>query len=45
VESPPDVQAKVEATKLGDTLNLDIHRDGRDQAIAVKPAAMPSDLR
>ena len=45
VESPPDVQAKVEATKLGDTLNLDIHRDGRDQAIAVKPAAMPSDLK
>jgi S1-C subfamily serine protease len=45
VDSPPDVQAKVEASNIGDTLNLEIHRDGRDQTIAVKPAAMPSDLR
>ncbi|MBD1875731.1 trypsin-like peptidase domain-containing protein [Nodosilinea sp. FACHB-131] len=45
VDSPPDVQARVEATKIGDTLKLDIHRDGRDQTIDVKPAAMPSDLR
>ncbi|MFQ4137785.1 HhoA/HhoB/HtrA family serine endopeptidase [Nodosilinea sp. PGN35] len=45
VDSPPDVQARVESTAIGDTLNLDIHRDGRDQTIAVKPAAMPSDLR
>ncbi|PSR16840.1 serine protease [filamentous cyanobacterium CCP3] len=45
VESPPDVQARVEASAIGDTLNLDIHRDGRDQTIAVKPAALPTDLR
>ncbi|MBD2106640.1 HhoA/HhoB/HtrA family serine endopeptidase [Nodosilinea sp. FACHB-13] len=45
VDSPPDVQARVEATKLGGTLKLDIHRDGRDQTIDVKPAAMPADLR
>ena len=45
VDSPPDVQARVEVTSIGDTLNLDIHRDGRDQTIAVKPAAMPVDLR
>jgi S1-C subfamily serine protease len=45
VDTPPDVQAKVEATSIGDTLNLEIHRDGQDQVIAVKPAAMPSDLR
>ncbi|MBW4482289.1 MAG: trypsin-like peptidase domain-containing protein [Tildeniella torsiva UHER 1998/13D] len=45
VDSPPDVQARVEATEIGGTLNLDIHRDGSDQSIAVKPAAMPSDLR
>jgi S1-C subfamily serine protease len=45
VDSPPDVQSRVEASKIGDTLNLDIHRDGRDQTIGVKPAAMPPDLR
>ena len=45
VDTPPDVQAKVEATAIGDTLNLAIHRNGQDQVIAVKPAAMPSDLR
>ncbi len=45
VNTPPDVQARVEASQIGDTLNLDIHRDGRDQTIAVKPAAMPTDLR
>ncbi|MBD2234016.1 HhoA/HhoB/HtrA family serine endopeptidase [Phormidium tenue] len=45
VDSPPDVQARVEATEIGGTLKLDIHRDGRDQTIDVKPAAMPPDLR
>jgi S1-C subfamily serine protease len=45
VDTPPDVQAKVEATAIGDTLNLEIHRNGEDQVIAVKPAAMPSNLR
>lgn len=45
VDIPPDVQARVEATEIGDTLKLDIHRDGRDQTIDVKPAAMPPDLR
>ncbi|WOD37782.1 HhoA/HhoB/HtrA family serine endopeptidase [Nodosilinea sp. E11] len=45
VDSPPDVQAQVEASAIGDTLTLEIHRDGRDQTIAVKPAAMPSDQR
>lgn len=45
VDSPPDVQARVEVTEIGGTLNLDIHRDGSDQSIAVKPAAMPADLR
>ena len=45
VDSPPDVQTRVEASAIGDTLNLKIHRDGRDQTIAVKPAVMPSDLR
>ncbi|MGB3199480.1 MAG: PDZ domain-containing protein, partial [Nodosilinea sp.] len=45
VDSPSDVQARVEASAIGDTLNLEIHRDGRNQTMAVKPAAMPSDLR
>ncbi|MGG6237557.1 HhoA/HhoB/HtrA family serine endopeptidase [Nodosilinea sp. AN01ver1] len=45
VESPPDVQARVEASAIGDTLNLEIHRDGRDQTIAVKPAALPNELQ
>jgi S1-C subfamily serine protease len=45
VDSPPDVQARVEATRIGDTITLDIHRDGRDQTIEVKPAAMPADVR
>lgn len=45
VDSPPDVQARVEASRIGDNLSLEIHRDGRDQTIAIKPAAMPTDLR
>ncbi|MGB3135332.1 MAG: HhoA/HhoB/HtrA family serine endopeptidase, partial [Nodosilinea sp.] len=45
VDSPPDVQARVETSSIGDTLNLEIHRDGQDQTIGVKPAALPSDLR
>ncbi|MEO1068067.1 MAG: HhoA/HhoB/HtrA family serine endopeptidase [Cyanobacteria bacterium J06638_6] len=45
VATPPDVQARVEVSKIGDTLNLDIDRGGRGQIIAVKPAAMPTDLR
>ncbi|WP_035987041.1 HhoA/HhoB/HtrA family serine endopeptidase [Leptolyngbya sp. KIOST-1] len=45
VDSPPDVQARVEASAIGDTLNLEIHRNGRDQTVAVKPAALPNNLR
>jgi S1-C subfamily serine protease len=45
VDAPPAVQARVEASTIGDTLNLDIHRNGRDQTLAVKPAAMPPDLQ
>ena len=45
VNTPPDVQARVEASAIGDDLNLQIHRDGQDQTIAVKPAPLPSDLR
>ncbi|HSM81635.1 MAG TPA: HhoA/HhoB/HtrA family serine endopeptidase [Nodosilinea sp.] len=45
VDSPTQVQARVEASEIGDSLDLEIHRDGRDRTIAVKPAALPPDLQ
>lgn len=45
VKTPTDVQSQVEASQIGQDLAIDIHRDGTDQTLAVKPTAMPAELR
>ncbi|QQE65983.1 serine protease [Leptolyngbya sp. BL0902] len=45
VRTPTDVQSQVESSQIGQDLAIDIHRNGTDQALAVKPTAMPAELR
>jgi Do/DeqQ family serine protease len=42
IESAAEVQQRVEAVGVGNELQLQIRRGGRDQAIAIRPEAMPT---
>jgi S1-C subfamily serine protease len=45
VNTPTEVQAQVERSQIGQDLRVEIHRNGTDEDILVKPAALPQDLR
>ncbi len=45
VKTPTEVQSQVEVSQIGQDLTLDIHREGRDKTLTVKPTAMPAELR
>ncbi len=45
VTTPTEVQAQVEASRIGQELTVEFHRDGDDQTLTVKPAALPEELR
>jgi S1-C subfamily serine protease len=45
VATPTEVQTQVESSQIGQDLQVKIHRNGADQSIAVKPAALPPELR
>lgn len=45
VTTPTEVQSQVEQSQIGEDLRVEVHRDGADNFIAVKPAAMPPELR
>ncbi|HIK43290.1 MAG TPA: trypsin-like peptidase domain-containing protein [Leptolyngbyaceae cyanobacterium M65_K2018_010] len=45
VKTPTEVQAQVETSQIGQALRLEIHRNGADQIVEVKPAPLPQELR
>jgi S1-C subfamily serine protease len=45
VDAPQQVQAQVEASEIGETLAIDINRDGELQTIEVKPGALPPEYQ
>ncbi|NJL45956.1 MAG: PDZ domain-containing protein [Leptolyngbyaceae cyanobacterium SM2_3_12] len=45
VNDPTEVQAEVESSAIGENLQITISREGRRETIAVKPAALPQELR
>ncbi len=45
VTTPTEVQAQVERSRIGEALRIKLHRDGTDEDVEVKPAALPAELR
>ena len=45
VTTPTEVQTQVEASQIGQDLVIEFHRDGTDQTLTVKPAALPEEMR
>jgi S1-C subfamily serine protease len=45
VETPTDVQAQVDASEIGQPLDVDIKRGEREMTISVRPMALPSQLQ
>ncbi len=45
VDAPEQVQAEVEATKIGEVLAIDINREGEMQTIEVAPGALPPEYQ
>jgi S1-C subfamily serine protease len=45
VDAPEEVQAQVEATEIGETLALDISREGEALTIEVAPGALPPEYQ
>lgn len=45
VDAPEQVQAQVEASAIGETLAIDINREGQAQTIEVKPGALPPEYQ
>jgi S1-C subfamily serine protease len=45
VDAPEQVQAEVEATRIGEVLAIDINREGEVQTIEVAPGALPPEYQ
>jgi S1-C subfamily serine protease len=45
VETPVEVQSQVEGSRIGESLQVEILRNGDQETIEVKPMALPSDLQ
>jgi S1-C subfamily serine protease len=45
VDAPEEVQAQVEATEIGETLALDINREGETLTVEVAPGALPPEYQ
>lgn len=45
VETPVEVQAQVEGSRIGESLQVEVLRNGNPKTIEVKPMALPSDLQ
>jgi S1-C subfamily serine protease len=45
IDAPEQVQAQVEATNIGETLAIDINRQGEVQTIEVAPGALPPEYQ
>lgn len=44
VDDAADVQAKVEASQIGESLKIEVSRNGKLQTLDVRPVALPPDL-
>ncbi len=45
VETPTDVQAEVDASEIGEPLEVEIQRGNQTESVSIRPTALPSQLQ